>query len=122
VGSLFLIVYLLTLILASSLTNIYIPQNNHTILILLLETPVNITGGLIIISRSLKFYQDEKNKGKTIKDRKSLYTFLAMILMFVVCMFLYQRLDAKVMMQFLVFELVVLGFLAYVYFNAKKTA
>ncbi len=122
VGSLYLVVYLLTLILASSLTNIYIPQNNHTILILLLETPVNVTGGLIIISRSLKFYQDENNKGKTMKDKKNLYVFMAMILMFVICMFLYQRLDAEVMMQFLVFELVVLGFLAYVYFNAEKMA
>jgi hypothetical protein len=40
--------------------------------------------------------------------------------MFITCILIYERLDVDVLIQFLLFEMVLLGFLVYVFFNAEK--
>jgi hypothetical protein len=117
---LYLSVYIVALSLASFITDKYAPQNNHIILILLLQTPVNVTCGLYIICRSMKLYQRPENNNKKIYDRRSLYAAVAMLILFISCISLYQRMDVDVFMQFLIFELVLLFFLGYVLLNAEK--
>ena len=108
-GFLFLVVYICALLIIAFLTNKYAPQSNHFILILLLQTPVNVTGGLMVIAGSLK-----ENK-----SQKPLYILMAMALMYLVCIVWYQDFKFAVLVQFIVFELIVLLLLVLVYFKTE---
>jgi hypothetical protein len=108
-GFLFLLVYISALVIIAFLTNKYAPQSNHFILILLLQTPVNVTGGLMVIAGSLK----------GTRNRKPKYILLAMAIMWLICVIWYQDFKFAVLVQFIVFELIVLLFLVIACFKTE---
>ena len=108
-GFIYLVIYIGVLLFTAFLTNKYVPQNNHIILILLLQTPINVTGGLMVISGTLK--------GD--KSHKPLYILMVMAALYLICIIGYQDFRFGVLVQFIVFEAILLAVLGIVYFKTE---
>ena len=109
-GFVYLLIYIGALLFVTFFTNKYAPQNNHIILLLLLQTPINVTGGLMVISGSLK------NEGK---GRKPLYTLIALAVLYLIYILWYQDFEFSALIQFILFEMLVLVLLGIAHFKAK---
>ncbi len=109
-GFVFLLIYIGALLFVTFFTNKYAPQNNHIILLLLLQTPINVTGGLMVISGSLK------NQGK---GRKPLYTLIALAVLYLIYILWYQDFEFGALIQFILFEILVLVILGVAHFKTK---
>jgi hypothetical protein len=109
-GFVYLLIYIGAFLFVTFFTNKYAPQNNHIILLLLLQTPINVTGGLMVISGSLK------NDGK---GRKPLYTLIALAVLYLIYILWYQDFEFSALIQFILFEVLVLVILGIIHFKTK---